>query len=108
MSVAEQIFWQRSRNHKLGFEVRRQYPVGGYVLDFFCKEAMLAIEFDGEQHDPERDAVRDASLMELGIETIRVPNRDFFMLDASAELPIDWIEQIVRRCEARSGRVVPR
>ncbi len=103
MSAAESLFWQLARNHQLGFEIRRQYPVGSFVLDFFCREAKLAIEFDGEQHDPERDRARDAALRDEGIETIRVPNREFFRLDKDEPYK-DWIEEIVRTCERRSGR----
>ncbi|MCC7434399.1 MAG: DUF559 domain-containing protein [Methanoregulaceae archaeon] len=106
MSVAESIFWEKCRKHRLGFEFRRQYPISGYVLDFYCKEAMLAVEFDGEQHDAEGDRARDEDLAMFGIETLRIPNRDFFMLDAAPV--IDWIELVVKRCEERSGRRVDR
>ena len=104
MSVAESIFWEKCRKHR--FEFRRQYPIGGYVLDFFCKEAMLAVEFDGEQHDAVKDAFRDEDIAMFGNETMRIPNRDLFILDAG---PVtDWIERVVKRCEERSGRKVDR
>jgi len=82
--------------------------MGGYVLDFYCHEAGLAVEFDGEQHVRERDARRDEALALLGIQTLRIPNRDFFMLDQQNEPPTDWIEVIIRACEERTGRKVPR
>ena len=63
---------------------------------------MLAVEMDGEQHDPDRDAARDKALLELGILTHRIPNRRFFGID---EAPYrDDLADIVRLCEARSGR----
>ncbi len=108
MSVVEQIFWKFARGHRLGFEFRRQHPIDTYTLDFFCKEAMLAIEFDGEQHDAQVDAERDNHLRAFGSETLRIPNREFFMFDALEAPRPDWIETIVRRCEERSGRTVPR
>jgi very-short-patch-repair endonuclease len=47
------------------------------VLDFFCSDARLAIEVDGEAHSrgdrPERDAARDQWLRSAGIETLRIP-----------------------------------
>ena len=57
--------------------VRRQHPVGPYILDFYCERAKLAIEVDGEIHNrddhPQRDERRDAWLLEQGIETLRIP-----------------------------------
>ena len=107
-SVAEEIVWKILRGGRLGFKFRRQHPIGGFVLDFYCHEAALAIEFDGEQHDPKRDARRDAALLELNVTTLRIPNRDFFMLDPSDQSRTDWIEQIIATCEARTGRKVRR
>lgn len=46
----EQILWEHIRNRKLGFKFRRQYSIGGYVLDFYCPEIKLVIELDGRQH----------------------------------------------------------
>jgi very-short-patch-repair endonuclease len=46
-----------------------------YTIDFYCREAALAIEVDGDAHDmgpnPERDAARDAALAQRGIATLR-------------------------------------
>jgi very-short-patch-repair endonuclease len=103
MSAAERIFWEMARGKQLGFEFRRQHPCFGITLDFYCHEAALCVEFDGEQHDPQRDARRDAYLRTKGIETIRVPNRDFFRLDRDEPWK-DWIEAIVKKCEERAGR----
>jgi very-short-patch-repair endonuclease len=46
----EEILWQLIRNRKLGVKFRRQYSIGGYVLDFYCPELKLVIEIDGNQH----------------------------------------------------------
>lgn len=32
------------------YTFRRQHPVEGFILDFFCAEANLAIELDGAGH----------------------------------------------------------
>ena len=101
-SVAEAIVWTFLRNGRLGFKFRREYPVLNYRLDFYCAEARLAVEFDGEQHDPVRDAVRDSRLAEIGIEVLRIPNRSFFMLDEGP--PVDTFKVILKRCEERTGR----
>ncbi|CAN5441061.1 hypothetical protein BH11ARM2_BH11ARM2_23370 [soil metagenome] len=101
-SVAEEIVWKALRNSRIGFKFRREHEVDRYRLDFYCREAMLAVEMDGEQHDPERDALRDEALAKLGLRTYRIPNRRFFMLDESPYK--DEIGAIQRLCEERSGR----
>ena len=50
MSLSEKVLWKDLRREELGFKFRRQHPVGGYFLDFFCVEARLIVEVDGEQH----------------------------------------------------------
>ncbi len=41
----EKILWEHIRNNKLGLKFRRQYGIGGYILDFYCPAKRLAIEF---------------------------------------------------------------
>jgi len=101
-SVAEKIIWERLRDSRLGFKFRREHPIGGYRLDFFCREALLAVELDGEQHDPLRDAKRDEELAKHGIVTFRIPNRRFFELEKGAYE--DFVLEIQKLCEARTGR----
>jgi very-short-patch-repair endonuclease len=106
MSVSEKTLWSWIRADKLGFRFRFQYPIDRWVLDFYCPEAMLCIEVDGEQHalTQERDAIRDAELAELGVLTLRIPSLDLFT-PTGAEFS-NWIREIVRLCEERSGRIV--
>ncbi|MBX3353869.1 MAG: DUF559 domain-containing protein [Phycisphaeraceae bacterium] len=75
-SAPERVLWRWLRGRRLGgFKFRRQQPLGGYTLDFFCREAMLCVELDGVHHAGEtnrlRDSVRDAKLAELGVRTLR-------------------------------------
>ena len=102
-SVAEEIVWGIVRNRKLGFKFKREFPIGPYRFDFYCDEAKVALEMDGEQHNPIRDATRDQYFESMGIETFRVPNVEFFALDPEA-LYRDYIEELVKLCEQRSGR----
>jgi very-short-patch-repair endonuclease len=81
MTDAERRLWRHLRGRQLeGYKFRRQHPCGKYVLDFFCNEAMLAIELDGSQHgDPERakrDEQRTKWLERQGIRVVRVWNYD--------------------------------
>jgi very-short-patch-repair endonuclease len=56
----------------------RQHVVGSYILDLACREAKLAIEFDGSQHLEQTayDEARTAFLESLGWKVIRFWNSD--------------------------------
>ena len=73
MTLPEVILWQVLRQRPNGLKFRRQHPSGSYVLDFFCADARLAIEVDGEAHSrgdrPTGDAKRDEWLSTAGIAT---------------------------------------
>jgi very-short-patch-repair endonuclease len=48
---AEQKLWSRLRNRQLnGFKFRRQHPIDRFIIDFYCDEAKLCIEVDGDSH----------------------------------------------------------
>jgi D-glycero-D-manno-heptose 1,7-bisphosphate phosphatase len=73
---AELRLWSRIKNKKLGgYKFRRQHAADNYILDFFCPEANLAIELDGEQHyesdQLNYDEQRTQKLNLLGIRVIR-------------------------------------
>lgn len=101
MSMSEVTLWQRLRTRPDGFKFRRQHPAGYYVLDFFCREAGLAIEIDGISHDmgdrPARDAERDAWLAVQGVATLRIAARDI------ADDPDRTVEGIVSACRERAN-----
>jgi very-short-patch-repair endonuclease len=77
MSLPEVMLWQQLKLRPGGFKFRKQHPAGFYVLDFFCAEAKLAIEVDGEAHSrgdqPAFDEARDRQLLAHGIVTLRTP-----------------------------------
>lgn len=53
--------WEQLRNKRLGgYKFRRQHPIAGYVLDFFCFEIKLGIELDGAVHINSEQAEYDA------------------------------------------------
>ena len=80
MSLPEVLLWQRLKTRPEGLKFRRQHPSGDLTLDFYCADARLAIEIDGQSHDcgdrPQRDERRDAWLQSQGIETLRIPASD--------------------------------
>jgi very-short-patch-repair endonuclease len=50
--------------------------IGGFIVDFYCAAANLAIELDGPIHEGqiELDQERDRALTQLGIGTLRFRN----------------------------------
>jgi very-short-patch-repair endonuclease len=89
MTPPEVVLWRSLRQRPEGLKFRRQHPTGPYVLDFFCSDARLAVEIDGEAHSrgnrPQRDAARDEWLRAAGIETLRISAADL-LKDAGAVL----------------------
>ena len=64
---AERFLWRNLRDRQLCSEkVRRQHPVGSYVVDFVFLERKLIIEVDGGQHQTRRaaDEKRDKWLIQ--------------------------------------------
>ena len=52
MSLPEVVLWQALRQKRLAdLRIRRQHPIGPYILDFYCPSARLAVEVDGFAHD---------------------------------------------------------
>lgn len=79
---AEAALWRRLRARGLvNCKFRRQVPVGPYVADFLCKEAMLIVEIDGGQHSVqvEYDQHRAAFLKACGYEVVRFWNNEVLM-----------------------------
>lgn len=51
MTAAEKILWGYLRANRLdGFHFRRQQVIAGFIVDFYCHPAGLAIELDGPVH----------------------------------------------------------
>jgi very-short-patch-repair endonuclease len=77
MSLPEVLVWKQIKGRREdGLHFRRQHPLGMYVLDFYCDEAKLAIEIEGQSHSmggqPGRDLRRDQWLRTRGVETLRL------------------------------------
>jgi len=101
LTPAEQKVWARVRNRQLGYKIRRQHPIFRFIADFYCVEARLAIEIDGDTHaepdQAEYDAARTAWLEARGHHVIRFHNDDVHHnLDAV-------LEAIREACERYAG-----
>jgi very-short-patch-repair endonuclease len=103
MNRPETLLWHELRANRLdGLHMRRQHPIGPYVLDFFCASVKLAIEVDGGLHDlperRERDAERGAWLGARGIRTLRVPAH---VVENDIERVLTRIREAVAICRRR-------
>jgi very-short-patch-repair endonuclease len=106
LSPPEVRLWSRLRTRAPGLPAfRRPYPIGSYVLDFYCAKARLAIEIDGLSHDlgdrPQRDVRRDAWLEERGVTVM-------WIAAAEAMRHVDEVaDAIVRMAAARIEAETP-
>ena len=80
MGQAERKLWALLRAHRLGFHVKRQYPFGPFVLDFYVSEVKLCIELDGDLHLTRalRDNSRDKYLAKCGVSTLRIRTDELY------------------------------
>ncbi|MDW3209767.1 MAG: endonuclease domain-containing protein [Reichenbachiella sp.] len=80
MTLAEVLFWQEIKNKQLGVRFSRQIPIDRFIVDFYCKDLLLAIEVDGDSHyhddQPEKDKNRQMRLESLGIRFLRFDDLD--------------------------------
>ena len=71
----EEILWDCVKGKKLGVRFRRQHPMGKYVLDFYCHQARLVVEIDGDYHHEKHqiaiDKKREEDLVNWGFKVIR-------------------------------------
>ena len=84
---SEAVPWQLLRDRKLqNKKFLRQYPIvfnwevkkRFFVADFYCHEARLIVELDGDVHIQRKDydKARDHIMKSMGIKVIRISNED--------------------------------
>jgi very-short-patch-repair endonuclease len=97
MTIGEVLLWNELKQKKmLGFDFDRQRPMLNYIVDFYCKDLMLAIEIDGGSHDDnlEADEKRQIELENIGVRFLRF-NEQFVRNDIRNVLFSiqNWIEE---------------
>ncbi|MFZ5724893.1 MAG: endonuclease domain-containing protein [Pseudomonadota bacterium] len=106
MSLPELMLWRLLRGRPDGFKFRRQHPAGAFILDFYCPAVRLAIEVDGQAHDGEqvaqRDAARSSFLKSQHIATLRVPATAIMTNLENA------VTRIVELCKERAMKISER
>jgi very-short-patch-repair endonuclease len=99
MTRTEVILWQHLQRKQLyGYDFDRQRPLDEYIVDFFCKELMLAIEIDGVTHDnapaQEQDRSRQQRLEALGVRVLRFRDEEVLQnLEGVLEAIRQWVEE---------------
>lgn len=78
---AEALLWEHLRRKQIkGIKIRRQHPLAGFILDFYCVEVRLGIELDGAVHrkrdQSEYDDARSLELSDYGVKILRFWNSD--------------------------------
>ena len=77
MTPAERALWYALRDRRfMGLKVRRQVPIGPFIVDFLIPAYHLIIEADGSGHGSLRDLRRDEWLISQGFHILRLWNRD--------------------------------
>ena len=77
MTMAEYRLWYHLRAHRfMGLSVRRQAPIGPFIVDFLIPSQGLIVELDGGQHGPEADKARERGLLARGYRIVRFWNCD--------------------------------
>ncbi len=76
MTFGEVLLWNQLKDDQFwGFDFDRQRCMDNYIVDFYCRELMLAIEVDGISHNGEevflKDEIRQISLENLGVRFLR-------------------------------------
>ncbi len=76
MTLAEVLLWNELKQKKMmGHDFDRQKPLDNFIVDFYCKDLMLAIEIDGDSHEHEdafeADKVRQQKLENYSIHFLR-------------------------------------
>ena len=83
MPPAERILWKQLKGKQLErYKFRRQHSIDEFILDFYCPQARLAIEIDGDSHydtgQPKFDVDRSRKIESHGIKIIRFTNPEIY------------------------------
>jgi very-short-patch-repair endonuclease len=103
MTFGEVLLWNELKDDKFwGFDFDRQRCIDNYIVDFYCKDLMLAIEIDGMSHTYEeaflKDEIRQSKLESLGVTFIRF---------SEAEMKYD-MQNVIRVIEGKIAEIIKR
>ncbi|MDP8242544.1 MAG: DUF559 domain-containing protein [Candidatus Hinthialibacter antarcticus] len=81
LTPAEKYLWSKMRAGQLSnCHIRKQHPIGPFIVDFFISDWNLIIELDGESHhyQIDRDKERESYFYHQGYKVVRFQNQDVF------------------------------
>ncbi|MFN8398666.1 MAG: endonuclease domain-containing protein [Anaerolineales bacterium] len=110
---AEATLWRHLRNRNLKYKFRRQHPIYRFIIDFYCAEAKLLIEIDGDSHlvkeQIEYDKARTEYLEALGYKVIRFTNNDVrYTISAVVDKIINTVEKRIEELDIPHPSPLPK
>ena len=97
MTQTEIMLWLELKGKKMrGFDFDRQRPIDNYIVDFYCKDLMLAIEIDGESHygNEKNDNKRQRKIETYGVRFLRFDNLEVsYKMEKVLERIGNWIDE---------------
>jgi very-short-patch-repair endonuclease len=104
----ERMLWSALHARQVGgLKFRRQHPIEPYIVDFYCAQAKLVIELDGESHEGRQgyDLQRERFLRRQGFKVFRVTNDDVLdNLEGVCEAIVRAAGQGEHECEGGANR----
>jgi len=96
---AEDLLWREVRANKIGYKIRRQHIVNGFIADFINLEKQVIIEIDGSIHftdeQREKDELRTTILNHFGFTVVRFTNDEVLQNVQNVVLKIkNYLDQI--------------
>ena len=95
MTKQEKHLWY---DYLQGYPIRflKQKVIDGYIVDFYCHRARLAIELDGSQHYTEKGVIKDcikaSTIEKRNIMVLHIPNQ---MVDDHFDSVCQYINSVV-------------
>lgn len=97
MTQTEIMLWLELKGKKMrGYDFDRQRPIDNYIVDFYCKDLMLALEIDGESHygNEKKDNIRQKKIESYGVKFLRFDNLEVrYKMEMVLERIGNWIDE---------------
>lgn len=96
---AEKTLWECLRERKIGYKIRRQHIVNGFIADFICIEKNVIIEVDGGIHDTTEQKKYDKFRTEV------LNNNDFLVIRYTNEEVIENPYEVAKKIRSELDKL---
>jgi len=96
---AEKTLWECLRDRKMGYKIRRQHIVNGFIADFICIEKNVIIEVDGGIHDTTEQKKYDKFRTEI------LNNNDFLVIRYTNEEVIENPYEVAKKIRSELDKL---